>query len=84
MSDLITPHTRSIIQSSLKNAGHAIITRRGITMRFSLSQQPTLDGNRVEWHARIRGAWQSGKAGTVFDAAREIETLDAKSHRTHN
>ena len=48
-------------------------TRRGIEMHFTLSDQPNFENERVEWRARIRRHWYSGKAGSVFVAIQEIE-----------
>lgn len=42
-------------------------------MHFALSNQPNFENERVEWRARIRRHWYSGKAGSVFVAIQEIE-----------
>ena len=55
-------------------------TRSGVRVEFTLSDQPTLTGDRVMWRARFRGSasWKQGSAGTVWDAIGQIEKEAAK------
>lgn len=73
MSDLVSSRTRGRIVHAIMAGRPAQATRRGIEMHFEVSDQPTLEGDRIAWRARIRRHWYSGKAGTVFDAIDQIE-----------
>lgn len=76
---LVTHHTRAAIMRHLfQGEGTHTLTRHGVKMTFTLTAQPTLDGQRIEWRARIGKTWEQGKAGTVTDAIREIERIAAR------
>lgn len=85
---LITSALRGTISRAIREAGSWNGRRAGVRMQFALSAQPDLEGNRIEWRARIGKQWQQGKSGTVFDAVRDIEkaaarqTLKAAQERT--
>jgi hypothetical protein len=55
--------------------------RDGIILRFHLSDQPDMDGRRVEWQANIAGKVEQGKSGTVTEALDEIATLKRPNPR---
>jgi hypothetical protein len=73
MPDLVSPRTRGRILREIMKGREVQTTRRGIEMHFVLSDQPNFENERVEWRARIRRHWYSGKAGSVFVAIQEIE-----------
>ena len=73
MSDLVSPRTRGRIVRAIMAGRPAQATRRGIEMHFEVSDQPTLEGDRIAWRARIRRHWYGGKASTVFAAIEEID-----------
>lgn len=76
---LLTPAARGQITHQVIESGEWKGTRKGIMMRFHLSKQPSLTGNRIAWHARINKIWTKGKAGTVWEAVEQIEReLNAK------
>ena len=69
----ITPQTRGSILRAIIFAGRWKGTRSGIKMKFVLRRQPLLNGNRIEWAATNGTRMISGIAGTVSEAAEEIE-----------
>ena len=71
--DLFSAHTRGQIVRALAKSGEWHGRRRGVLMRFELSNQPTLDQSRIEWHASVQRKRFAGISGTVFDALQEIE-----------
>ena len=71
--DILTPHTRGLIVRALKQEGEWRGTRGPLRLVFRLSDQPTLNQERIEWRAKIAGRWYSGIAATVTEAEQEID-----------
>jgi hypothetical protein len=74
--ELLTPHTRGLIVHALKDCGQWHGKRGTVRLWFRLLEQPTLEGHRVGWRARINGHVHKGVAATVVDAEREIAGLE--------
>jgi hypothetical protein len=72
---IFTPHTLGAIIRRLRAAPEkvCVVRRHGIRTAFTLSDEPDEHGFRVHWSAKIDGQMYAGTAGTVWDAAREIE-----------
>jgi hypothetical protein len=75
---LITSTTRAALYRTLKSKEVARVTRAGIKMEFRISNQPTFEGDRVQWKARVKKQWQHGTASSIADAAEQIERIAAE------
>lgn len=71
----IGPRRRATITHRV-NGGETWHGRRGkMTMYIHLSDQPTLDGERVSFACTIYGNQTRGQAGSVTDAIERMETI---------
>lgn len=77
--ELMTPHTRSLIYRSCHSPGDKWKgTRRGVKVEIMYSSQPTLEGERVTWRARINREWRAGASQSIREA---IETIEHEASR---
>lgn len=74
---IFTAALRGKILRSLHDSGRWSGSRKGVQMRFLRVTQGQLftDTATVEYAARIGAEWTKGKAGTVWDACQQIESL---------
>lgn len=66
---LFTSHTLGSIVRKLKSERKCKLRRRGLLMHFALINR------RIEWSAEQGSETHSGRAGTVHEAADQIERL---------